>query len=236
MPEANVYLHKNLKMPVSENLKKLLSEIPGNVKLIAVSKTKSNEQIMEAYSAGQRAFGENMVQELVKKQDALPKDIEWHLIGHLQTNKVKYIAPFVSLIHSVDSLKLLIEINKRAFQNNRIIDCLLQIYIAREDTKFGFSFEGAELLLNSQELKNLKNVRISGLMGMASNMEDGKWKMEEGENIVRKEFNSLHKFFIQHRQNFNFTILSMGMSSDYTFAIEEGSNMIRVGSIIFGGR
>lgn len=223
-------------MSIAENLRKLLSEIPPHVKLVAVSKFKTNEQVMEAYQAGQRAFGENIVQESVRKYEALPKDIEWHFIGHLQTNKVKYIAPFVSLIHSADSLKLLQEINKRAAQNNRIIDCLLQIHIAKEETKFGLSFEEAEDLLQSEEFKKLQNIRVSGLMGMATNTDN--------ENMVRNEFQSLHTFFsnfqsqINNQQStiYNLQFLSMGMSSDYKIAIGEGSNMIRVGSVIFGER
>ncbi len=222
--------------PIAENLKKLLSEIPPQVKLVAVSKFKTNEQVLEAYDAGQRAFGENIVQELVKKHEALPKDIEWHLIGHLQTNKVKYIAPFVSMIHSVDSIKLLEEINKRAAQHNRTIDCLLQIHIAKEETKFGLSFEEAESILHLPELKNFQNIRISGLMGMATNIEDGRWKMEDGKNLVRNEFHSLKNFFNVQCAMCNVQFLSMGMSSDYKIAIEEGSNMIRVGSVIFGER
>lgn len=216
-------------MSIAENLKNLLSGIPAHVKLIAVSKFKTNEQVLEAYHAGQRAFGENMVQESVRKYESLPKDIEWHLIGHLQTNKVKYIAPFVSLIHSVDSIKLLAEINKRAAQNNRIINCLLQIHIAKEETKFGLSCDEAEGLLQSEELKNLPNVRITGLMGMATNTDD--------ENIIRDEFRTIKTFFEKLRtQNPEIRTLSLGMSSDYKIAIEEGSNMVRVGSIIFGER
>lgn len=216
-------------MSIAENLRKLLSEIPSHVKLVAVSKFKTNEQVMEAYQAGQRAFGENIVQESVRKYEALPKDIEWHFIGHLQTNKVKYIAPFVTLIHSVDSVKLLQEINKRAAQNNRIIDCLLQIHIAKEETKFGLSFEEAESLLSSDEFGKLQNIKIKGLMGMATNTDN--------EDMVRKEFQSLHSFFsnLQSTCN-NLQFLSMGMSSDYKIAIEEGSTIIRVGSVIFGDR
>jgi PLP dependent protein len=203
-------------MSIAENLKKLQAEIPPPVRLIAVSKFKTAEQVMEAYKAGQKAFGE------------LPKDIEWHLIGHLQTNKVKYMAPFVSLIHSVDSLKLLQEINKRAIQNNRSIRCLLQVHIAKEETKFGLSFDETDALLQSEELKKLQNVNIAGLMGMATNTDD--------ENIIRSEFRSLRQFFEQRSKKNNLEILSMGMSSDYKIAIEEGSTMVRVGSLIFGER
>lgn len=215
-------------MVIAENLKKLLSEIPSHVKLIAVSKFKTNEQVMEAYHAGQRAFGENLVQEIVKKHEALPKDIEWHLIGHLQTNKVKYIASFVSMIHSVDSLKLLQEINKRAVPHNRIIDCLLQIHIAKEETKFGLSFNEAENILQSEELKKLKNIKVVGFMGMATNTDNV--------SIIRNEFHALRNFFYLKSQYSILNTLSMGMSSDYKIAIEEGGNMIRVGSIIFGER
>lgn len=212
-------------MAIAENLHKIRSQLPPGVTLIAVTKTHSPEIVLEAYNAGHRIFGENKVQELTEKYEALPKDIQWHLIGHLQSNKVKYIAPFVSLIHSVDSLKLLQEINKQAIKNGRVIDCLLQIYIASEETKFGLSFEEAETLIHSKEFSELKNIRITGFMGMASNTADV--------NKVRSEFRSLKTFFGKHKQS---SILSMGMSSDFTIAIEEGSTMIRVGSSIFGSR
>lgn len=216
-------------MSIAVNLKNLLESIPAHVRLIAVSKTKTNEMVMEAYHAGQRAFGENMVQELVKKQEFLPKDIEWHLIGHLQTNKVKYIAPFVSMIHSVDSYKLLHEINKRAAQHNRVIECLLQIHIAREETKFGLDVEEAEALFRSEEVRKFQHIRISGFMGMATNTDN--------QDIVRNEFKTLKDIFERFaRENQTIRFLSMGMSSDYIIAIEEGSNMIRVGSVIFGER
>ena len=216
-------------MTIPENLHKIKSKIPPKVKLIVVSKTQPVESILEVYNANHKIFGENKVQELVDKYEQLSKDIEWHLIGHLQTNKVKYIAPFVSLIHSVDSLKLLKEINKEAIKNNRVIDCLLQIHIAKEETKFGLSFEEAETILKSKELKNFKNINIVGLMGMAT--------LSEDREIIRKEFRELKNFF----RNLQFTIynlqfLSMGMSSDYGIAIEEGSTMVRVGSAIFGER
>ena len=216
-------------MSVAENIKKIKAEIPAQVKLVAVTKTYPSEMIMEAYSAGHKIFGENKVQELVKKYEELPKDIQWHLIGHLQTNKVKQIAPFVSLIHSVDSLKLLTEINKCAAKENRIIDCLLQIYIAKEETKFGLSFEEAEALLQSEELKHLKNIRITGLMGMAT--------LTDNEAQIRKEFHSLETFCSSLKSQYPLlNTLSFGMSSDYKIAIEEGSNLIRVGSLIFGNR
>jgi pyridoxal phosphate enzyme (YggS family) len=219
-------------MSIAKNLHQIKSSLPEEVTLIAVTKTHPIERLMEVYEAGHKIFGENKVQEMCDKYEALPKDIEWHLIGHLQTNKVKYIAPFVKLIHSVDSLKLLQEINKQAKKHNRIIDCLLQIYIANEETKFGLSFEEAEALINSEELKKMENIRITGFMGMATNTDDRKQ--------IRKEFRSLKQFSDKHKnhKNFNFSLLtlSMGMSSDYHIAIEEGSNMVRVGSSIFGNR
>jgi hypothetical protein len=216
-------------MSVKENISFIKNQLPEGVTLIAVSKTKSIEAIKEAYDAGQRDFGENRVQELVPKYEALPKDIRWHLIGHLQSNKVKYIAPFVHLIHSVDSENLLSEINKQAQKNDRVIPVLLQIFIAREETKFGFSFEEAEKLLKESPGKKYPNVKISGMMGMATNTED--------ESQVRKEFHSLKNFFSGLRTpDSGLRTLSMGMSSDWKIAVEEGSNMIRVGSSIFGER
>jgi len=216
-------------MSVSNNIIKIKSELPSHVTLVAVSKTKPNELINQAYLAGQIDFGENYVQELVDKYHELPKDIRWHFIGHLQTNKVKLIAPFVNLIHGVDSLKLLEEINKQAQKNNRIINCLLQIYIAQEDSKFGLSFDECQELLQSNSYLNLKNISVVGFMAMASNTEDNEQ--------IKKEFLSLKKFHesmvsIQLPLN----ILSFGMSSDYQLAIECGSNMIRIGSSIFGER
>lgn len=216
-------------MSIASNISDLKSKLPEEVTLVAVSKTKSIEQILEAYNAGQRDFGENRVQELLPKYEALPKDIRWHLIGHLQTNKVKQIASFVHLIHSVDSEKLFTEINKEAAKCNRVIPVLLQIFIAQEETKFGFSFEEAEVILNSSD--KYPNIRIEGLMGMATNTED--------QNQVRKELKSLKDFFVRVQskiQEPRFKILSMGMSSDWGIAVEEGSNMIRVGSSIFGNR
>jgi pyridoxal phosphate enzyme (YggS family) len=212
-------------MSISENIKHITSQIPENVTLIAVSKTKPNEMLLEAYKSGQRHFGENYVQELVDKEAQLPKDIHWHFIGHLQSNKVKYIAPFVYLIHGVDSFSLLKEINKQAQKNNRVIDCLLQIYIAQEETKFGLDFKEASDILNSVEFKELKNIQIKGFMAMASNTEK--------EEQIRKEFKSLKEF---SKQFADYSILSFGMSGDYLLAIEEGSTMIRVGSSIFGER
>ncbi|MBK8367864.1 MAG: YggS family pyridoxal phosphate-dependent enzyme [Bacteroidetes bacterium] len=212
-------------MSISENIKHIHSQIPENVTLIAVSKTKPTEMLLEAYEAGQRHFGENYVQELVDKEAQLPKDIHWHFIGHLQSNKVKYIAPFVYLIHGVDSFSLLKEINKQAQKNNRVIDCLLQIYIAQEETKFGLDFKEALDILNSTEFKELKNIAIKGFMAMASNTEK--------EVQIRAEFKSLKEF---SKQFPNYSVLSFGMSGDYLLAIEEGSTMIRVGSSIFGER
>jgi pyridoxal phosphate enzyme (YggS family) len=214
-------------MSVADNIAALRKQLPERVILIAVSKTRPVPEIQEAYNAGQRDFGENRVQELLPKYEALPKDIRWHLIGHLQSNKVKYIAPFVHLIHSVDSEKLLQEIDRQAEKCNRIISVLLQIFIAREETKFGFSFDEAAELLSRKD--RFPHVKIAGLMGMATNTDDGE--------AVRKEFRSLHDFFAEHITQLTApAILSMGMSSDWTIAIEEGANMIRVGSSIFGSR
>ena len=218
---------------ISENLKNIQASIPSHVKLVAVSKTKPVAALMEVYNAGQRVFGENKVQEMCEKYDEMPKDIQWHLIGHLQTNKVKYIAPFVALIHSVDSFKLLQEINKQALKNNRVIDCLLQFHIAQEETKFGLSENEASELIASNEFKLLKNVRIVGVMGMASFTEDNE--------AVRNEFQSLKKIFTNLKNKFFlkedcFKEISMGMSGDYLLAIKEGSTMVRVGSSIFGTR
>lgn len=216
-------------MSISTNLNEIKSSIPENVTLVAVSKTKPNEAIVEAYENGQRIFGENKVQELTDKYEALPKDIEWHMIGHLQSNKVKYIAPFVSLIHGVDSYKLLKEINKRALQNSRTINCLLQIHIAQEQTKFGFSEEEIIELLTSDKFKELKNINIVGLMGMAT--------FTENESQIKDEFNSLKNLYDKiSSSHFPLSILSMGMSGDYQLAIECGSNMVRIGSSIFGER
>lgn len=219
-------------MSIKNNLNNILNTLPENVTLIAVSKTRPVASILEAYQAGQRAFGENKIQEMAEKFDTLPKDIEWHMIGHLQSNKVKYMAQFVHLIHGVDSFKTLAEINKQALKHNRIINCLLEVKIASEETKFGLSFAEVEQLLKSEELKNLKNINITGLMGMASFTEDIE--------VIRNEFKTLKNFFDSRQKyksfNVNPTILSMGMSGDYKIAIEEGSTMIRVGSAIFGSR
>lgn len=211
----------------------ILKEIPSDVTLVAVSKTKPIEEIQPIYDQGQRHFGENKVQELVDKYEQMPKDIQWHLIGHLQTNKVKYIAPFVHLIHAVDSLKLLTEINKQAQKNGRVIDCLLQFHIADEESKFGLSFDEVKELLESREFVEMENVSIVGVMGMATFTED--------ENQIRHEFQSLEGYFQilkSHYFKFNehFKEISMGMSGDYQLAIENGSTMVRIGSAIFGER
>ena len=220
-------------MPIIDNLNKIKAELPANVKLIAVSKTKPIKDILDAYNSGHRVFGENKAQELSEKQPLLPNDIEWHFIGHLQSNKVKYIAPFVDLIHSVDSVKLLGEINKHAKKNDRIIDCLLQFHIATEENKFGLNLREALSIMNSDYFKTLENVRIKGVMGMATFTDDM--------DLIREEFKSLKASFdelkAQHFSNINsFCEISMGMSEDYQVAIEEGSTLIRVGSAIFGIR
>lgn len=220
-------------MSIKNNLQFFLQNLPPDCQLIAVSKTKPVESIQEAYDAGQRVFGENKVQELVPKYEALPKDIQWHLIGHLQSNKVKYIAPFVHLIHSIDSFKLLEEVNKQAVKANRTIACLLQLHIAEEETKFGFSEEEVTDLLASADLQTLNNIQISGLMGMATFTED----LEQ----IRREFRGLRGLYERLKAsslpaNVTMHHLSMGMSSDYRIALEEGSTMIRVGTAIFGDR
>jgi pyridoxal phosphate enzyme (YggS family) len=218
----------------NENYTNIINELlPYGAKLVAVSKTKPISAIEALYAQGQRIFGENKVQEMVEKQAALPKDIQWHLIGHLQTNKVKYIAPFVSLIHSVDSLKLLEEINKQAQKNNRVIDCLLQVYIAQEDTKFGLDKEELLDLLSHPSFKSLQNIKICGLMGMASNTDD--------EVVITQEFQTLNHLFNEIKAKYfianeRFTELSMGMSSDYKIALKQGATLIRIGSLLFGSR
>ena len=213
---------------IQTQLNLVRAQIPEQVTLIAVSKTKPVSDLQAAYDAGQRHFGENKVQEMVSKWEVLPKDINWHLIGHLQSNKVKYIAPFVSLIHSVDSFKLLQEINKQAIKNERVIDCLLQIYIAQEDTKFGLSEEEAIELLESSELKELQNIRLVGLMGMAT--------FTDNKNQVKSEFLVLKSLFDELSTFKKLETLSMGMSDDFALAIECGSTSVRIGSAIFGVR
>lgn len=221
-------------MSIADNISAIKKEIgTTGVKLIAVSKTKPLESIMEAYETGQRIFGENTVQELVEKQEKLPKDIEWHLIGHLQTNKVKYITPFINMIHSVDSMKLLKEINKQALKYQRVIDCLIQLEIADEDTKYGMDLSEAIELLRSAEYQELKNIRICGVMGIAT--------LSDNPKITQEEFYELTTFFkglkdTFFRNNSSFREISMGMSGDYKLAIEQGSTMIRLGSTIFGNR
>jgi pyridoxal phosphate enzyme (YggS family) len=221
-------------MSIADNIKSLKNETNTiKVQLIAISKTKSAEEIKEAYDAGQRLFGENAVQELVDKYEKLPKDIAWHLVGHLQSNKVKYIAPFISMIQSVDSLKLLGEIDKHAQKYDRVIDCLLQVYIADEDTKYGLGFDQIIELLRSDQYTGLNHIRIRGLMGIATNTDN--------EKQVGEEFYELKTFFDGIKQSYFrqdplFDTLSMGMSADYKIAIEQGSNMVRLGSTIFGQR
>jgi len=218
-------------MSIQQKLLKIKSSLPENVTLVAVSKTKPIPDLMEAYDAGQRIFGENKIQEMTEKWEAMPKDIEWHMIGHVQTNKVKFMAPFVSLIHGVDSLKLLEEINKQAKKNNRIIDCLLQIYIAEEETKFGLDEKELNEILASSTFQEMKNIRIVGLMGMAT--------FTENQTQIKKEFTNLKSIFdkLYSRDAINrVSTLSMGMSGDYQLAIECGSTMVRIGSSIFGGR
>ena len=216
-------------MPIKNNLLQIKSTLPEHITLVAVSKTKPVSDLMEGYEAGQRIFGENKIQEMAEKWEQMPKDIQWHMIGHVQSNKVKFMAPFVSLIHGVDSLKLLQEINKQALKSNRIIDCLLQMHIAEEETKFGLDQEELASLLSSNEFQELKNIRIVGLMGMAT--------FTDKKDQIKKEFTHLKSIFDQFKiQNSQFTILSMGMSGDYQLAIECGSTMVRIGSSIFGGR
>ena len=221
-------------MSISINLLKIKSTLPSTVTLVAVSKTKPISDLMEAYDAGQRIFGENKIQEMAEKWEAMPKDIEWHMIGHVQTNKVKFMAPFVSLIHGVDSLKLLEEINKQAKKNNRIIDCLLQVYIAEEESKFGLDEDELAGIIRfiTQNSVIYKNIRIVGLMGMAT--------FTDNQNQIKKEFTHLKSIFDSY-QNLksvicNLKSLSMGMSGDYNLAIECGSTMVRIGSSIFGTR
>ena len=217
---------------IRENLQHILNDIPSNVVLVAVSKTKPNEDILTAYDSGQRHFGENKVQELNQKQQQLPKDINWHMIGHLQTNKVKYIAPFIHLIHGVDSIKLLKEINKQAKKNNRTIECLLQFHIASEQSKFGLSRAQAIEIILSDEFNALNNVCVKGVMGMASFTSDNN-QVEEEFSVLKAIFDEL-KNIIPYPNSFD--CISMGMSGDYKIAIKKGSNMIRIGSTIFGLR
>ncbi len=220
-------------MTIVENINKIKSSLPETVTLVAVSKTKPNSDIMEAYDAGQRVFGENKVQELTRKHEELPQDIQWHFIGHLQSNKVKYIAPFVSLLHGVDSLKLLTTINKEGKKNNRVIKCLLQFHIAEESTKFGFSVDELDELIKNDAILEFENVEICGVMGMATYTDD--------KSQVAKEFSVLANIFDQlKKKHFSkqeyFREISMGMSGDFDIAIKQGSTMVRIGSTIFGAR
>jgi pyridoxal phosphate enzyme (YggS family) len=219
-------------MNIKNNIEKFTQNLPSGCRLIAVSKTQPVEKIQEAYAAGQRLFGENKAQELTSKYETLPKDIEWHMIGHLQSNKVKYIVPFVHLIHSIDSLKLLVEVDKQAKKVNRVVDCLLQIHIAAEDTKFGFSESEVLEMFQADQFNSLKNIRIQGLMGMAT--------LTDNQEQIRKEFKSLKALFdkikVLRIASVKMQELSMGMSSDYKIAMEEGSTLIRVGTAIFGER
>ena len=212
-------------MLITKRLKEIKKNISSNLSLVVVSKTRSNEEILEIYKSGQLVFGENKIQELTKKHKELPKNIKWHMIGHLQTNKVKYIAGFISLIHSVDSIKLLCEINKRAFNEKRIITCLIQIKIASEKEKYGFEINELDEALKISE--KLKNIKIIGLMGMAT--------FTSNNNLINGEFNKLNQIFKQYKSD-DFNTLSMGMSNDYRIAIKNGSTMIRLGSSIFGDR
>ena len=219
-------------MSIKENLHEIKNSLPESVTLVAVSKTKPISDLMEAYEAGQRIFGENKIQEMAEKFEEMPKDIGWHMIGHVQTNKVKFMAPFVSLIHGVDSLKLLEEIDKQALKNNRVIDCLLQMHIAEEETKFGLDNEELEQILQQFQNKKFKKIKIIGLMGMAT--------FTENQEQIKKEFLHLKSIFEKHKyfitENFELKTLSMGMSGDYQLAIECGSTMVRIGSSIFGSR
>jgi hypothetical protein len=211
----------------------ITASLPAKAHLVAVSKTKPEEDIMTLYNEGQRIFGENKTQEMKAKHEHLPQDIEWHLIGHLQTNKIKYIAPFVSLIHSIDSFELLKEVNKHAIKNNRVLNCLLQFHIAQEETKFGFLLDECEAMLNDPDFSTLENIKICGVMGMAS--------LTDNQEQIRHEFHTLHQYFELLKEKYfcnnpDFKEISMGMSHDYPIALEEGSTLIRVGSAIFGAR
>jgi hypothetical protein len=231
--ELSTFAGKPFFMSITGNLEKIRSTLPAGVKLVAVSKTKPNNVILEAYRAGQHVFGENKVQELVAKYEALPKNIEWHFIGHLQTNKVKYLAPFVSMIHAVDSLKLLKFINKEAAKNNRVIDCLLQFHIAQEESKFGLSVEAAREMLTSEMYQKMENVRIKGVMGMAT-FTDNKKQVSDEFKLLKNIFGQLKTEFFSNDPLF--CELSMGMSDDYLLAVEQGSTIVRIGSTIFGAR
>lgn len=220
-------------MDIAKNIEEIKSDLPKGVKLVAVSKTKPNEAILEAYQTGHRMFGENKAQELIRKQPELPGDIEWHFIGHLQSNKVKYIAPFVSMVHSIDSFKILKTVNKEARKNDRVIPCLLQFHIAEEESKYGLTEADAREILESEAYKNMQNISVAGVMGMATFTDDSE--------KVRKEFKKLKSIFNELKKNYfadqpEFKEISMGMSDDYPLAVEEGSTIVRVGSKIFGAR
>ena len=228
----NIYIYISI-MNIADNLQQVLNELPEGVRLVAVSKFHPNEAIEEAYRSGQRVFGESKVQEMTAKYESIPKDIEWHFIGHLQTNKIKYIVPYVALIHGIDSYKLLVEVNKQAEKAGKVVNCLLQLHIAEEETKFGFSFEECRDMLAEGEWKTLSNIQLCGLMGMATNTDDNEQ--------IEKEFCSLSSFFKEVKDSWfadteAFRELSMGMSHDYHQAIAAGSTLIRVGSKIFGDR
>lgn len=215
-------------MDIAKNIESIKAEFTSDVTLVAVSKTKPIQDLMEAYDAGQRIFGENKIQEMTNKWEALPKDIEWHMVGHVQTNKVKYMAPYVKMIHAVHKMKLLKEINKQAKKENRVIDCLLQMKIAEEDSKYGMTKEEIIEFLADEQLKNYTNVKLRGLMGMATFTDD--------KEQIKREFTLLKNLYEQLKSSYNFDVLSMGMTGDYKIAIEQGSNMIRIGSKIFGAR
>lgn len=215
-------------MSIAARLLDIKKTLPENVTLVAVSKTKPVVDLMEAYNAGQRIFGENKIQEMTDKFEEMPKDIQWHMIGHVQSNKVKFMAPYVALVHGVDSLKLLKEINKQAERNNRVISVLLQVFIADEETKFGFDADELSEIFNSDILEKYKSIKIEGLMGMAT--------FTDKQEQIEKEFSGLKKLYDQYSRANNFTVLSMGMSGDYTLAIDCGSTMVRIGSSIFGSR
>ena len=227
-PKKLKWFQKDLEM-IKENLNKILDKIPSNVNLVAVSKTKSVDDILVAYNQGQRMFGENKIQEMSEKHNLLPKDIKWHMVGHVQSNKIKYMAPYVDLIHGIDSFKSLLVINKEGKKNEKIIKCLLQLKISDEETKFGLEFNQIEDILKSEDYNKLTNVKVSGIMAMAS--------YTNNIEILEKEFNNAKKLFDRIKENNNeFKILSMGMSNDYNLAINCGSNMVRIGSSIFGSR
>ena len=220
-------------MDIEKNIAEIKKSLPDGVKLVAVSKTRSPQIILQAYDAGHKIFGENKAQELIQKQEVLPKDIEWHFIGHLQTNKAKYLVPFVSMIHSIDSFKILKTVNKEAKKNNRIIPCLLQFHIAQESTKFGLSEEEAYEILDSEEYKTLKNISIAGVMGMAT-FTDDKLQVRHEFRFLKKIFDKLKKEYFPRKKAFK--EISMGMSDDYEIAVEEGTTIVRIGSKIFGAR